>query len=256
MHSDVSLPIATVYAFLLVLVRVSGAAIFVPIPGFAASPEPVRIVLALSLTMALFPLWPTLHVLPEGGVLAGWLLQEAALGITIGLLVAFLSDAFALFGQMIGFNSGYSFASTIDPTSQADSTVFVVLAQSVSGLLFFSLGLHRQIIRTFARSLEIQPPGTFTLSTATAETVLRLGSLIFSTGVRLALPVVALLVMMDLALALLNRISPQLPLFALAFPVKILTALTVFSLIAVTFPSVYESCAERLFSAFPALFSR
>ena len=113
--------------------------------------------------MSLFPLWPVVAVAPGLGMLTGWLIAEAALGITVGLVVSFLAEAFGVFGQMVGLQAGYSFASTIDPTTQADSGIFVVLAQSISGLLFFTLGLHREVLRFFARSLESIPAGSFTI---------------------------------------------------------------------------------------------
>ena len=248
-----SLPLTTIYAFLLVLTRISGAMVFVPIPGFSASPEPVRIILAVSFTIALFPLWPTVAVLPGLGLLIGWMLSEAALGITVGLVVGLLSEAFVLFGQMVGLQAGYSFASTIDPNTQADSSIFVVLAQSISGLLFFSLGLHREVLRVFARSLETQPPGSFMLTLNTAETVIHLSSSIFTMGLRLAFPIAALLIMVDIALALMGRINAQLQLLTLAFPAKMLTALVVLSAVAALLPRVYQSYAARLFESLPAL---
>ncbi len=248
-----SIPLTTIYAFLLVLTRISGAMVFVPIPGFSASPEPVRIILAVSFTIALFPLWPAIAALPGLGLLIGWMLSEAALGITVGLVVGLLSEAFVLFGQMVGLQAGYSFASTIDPNTQADSSIFVVLAQSISGLLFFALGLHREVLRVFARSLETQPPGSFMLTLSTAETVIHLGSNIFTMGLRLALPVAALLIMVDIALALMGRINAQLQLLTLAFPAKMLTALAVLSVVAALLPRVYQSYAGRLFESLPAL---
>ncbi len=256
MHSDASIPLTTICAFLLVLARISGAIIFVPIPGFSAGPEPVRIILALSLTVSLFPLWPVVSVVPGAGLLTGWLISEAALGITVGLVVGFLSEAFGVFGQMVGLQAGYSFASTIDPTTQADSSIFVILAQTVSGLLFFSLGLHREVLRIFARSLESIPPGSFEIKPAAADALIRLGSTIFSTGARLAFPVVALMVMLDLSLALLGRINAQLQLGSLTFPIKMLAGLAVVSVIAAIFPAIYRDYAERLFGALPALIGR
>lgn len=254
MPGDVlSLPLTTVYSFLLVLSRVSGAIVFVPIPGVSASPEPVRVILCLSLTMALFPVWPVITVAPGIGLLVGWLLSEAALGITIGLVVGFLSEAFGMFGQIVGLQAGYSFASTIDPNTQADSSIFIILAQTFSGLLFFVFGLHREVLRVFVRSLENQPPGSFALSPVTANAVIRLSSTVFSTGVRLALPVMALLIMVDLSLALLGRVNAQLQLYSMAFPAKMLAALALVGAMAAIFPRVYESYAERLFGALPAL---
>jgi flagellar biosynthetic protein FliR len=253
MPSEASVPLTTIYAFLLVLARISGAIIFVPIPGFAAGPEPVRIILALSFTIALFPLWPVIAVAPGMGLLGGWIVSEAALGITVGLVVSFFSEAFGVFGQMVGLQAGYSFASTIDPTTQADSSIFVILAQSISGLMFFCLGLHREVLRLFARSLENIPPGSFAITPAHADALVRLGSSIFSTGMRLAFPVVALMVMVDIALALLGRINAQLQLGSLTFPAKMLAGLALVSAMAGIFPTICQSYAERLFGALPAL---
>jgi flagellar biosynthetic protein FliR len=253
MLSEASLPLTTVYAFVLVLARISGAIIFVPIPGFSAGPEPVRIILTLSFTVALFPLWPVLSVTPGIGLLAGWLISEAALGITVGLVVSFLTEAFGIFGQMVGLQAGYSFASTIDPTTQADSSILVILAQTISGLLFFSLGLHREVLRLFARTLETIPPGSYMITPASADGVIRLGSTIFSTGARLAFPVVALMVMVDIALALLGRINAQLQLGSLTFPAKMLAGLAIVAAMASIFPTFYQGYAGHLFEAIPGL---
>jgi flagellar biosynthetic protein FliR len=253
MHADPSLPLPTVFAFLLVLARVSGAFIFVPMPGFSAGPEPVRIGLCLAITLGVSPLWPVLHSVPDAGTLVGWLLMEVAMGLTVGLVVGFLAEAFGFFGQLISLHSGHSFASTIDPSTQADSGLMVVMAQSVAGLLFFTLGLHREVIRIFCRSLETHPPGTFVLSAATVEGVIRIGSTIFSTGLRLAFPVIGLLVMADLALALLSRINSQLQLNTLAFPAKTLATLAILALLMPVAARVYQDYASRLFEAIPAL---
>ena len=211
-------------------------------------------VLALSITMALAPLWPTVTATPSIGLLAGWLISEAALGITIGLVVSFLSEAFAVFGQMVALQAGYSFASTVDPNTQADSGVILVLAQTISALLFFALGLHRQVIGIFANSLSAQPPGSFALSDGDGRCRSSISSsTIFSTGLRMALPVIALLVMVDMALALLGRINSQLQLLSLAFPAKMLAALALLTAIAGLFPRVYSTYASRLFEALPAV---
>src|SRR5689334_20338703 len=101
MPNSLSLPLPLLYSFLLVLARISGAMVFVPIPGATSAPQPVRVVLSLAVTLSLFPVWPTVTVVPGVGLLTGWLLGEAALGIVIGLLVGFIAEAFVLFGQMV-----------------------------------------------------------------------------------------------------------------------------------------------------------
>jgi len=105
-------------------------------------------------------------------------------------------------------------------------------------MLFFVMGLDREVLRLFAISLEKVPPGAYVFSRATAEPLIRLGATLFAVGVRLALPVVALLVMVDVALALLGRINAQLQLLTLAFPAKMLIALLLLSWISPMFPRI------------------
>jgi len=241
----ISLP--AVIGFVLVLARVSGAFIFVPLPGLNAGPEVARVVLALSFTLALFPRWPQVNLTePYVGGLVIALLAELALGLTIGVAVAVLSESFLLAGQIIGLQAGYAYASTIDPSTQADSGILVVFAQLTAGLLFFALGLDREIIRAFARSLDAFPAGSFVLAPAGAEQILRLASGIFSTGLRLAMPALALLLLVDLALALLGRLNAQLQLLLLAFPVKMMAAIALLASMAVLFPRVYRGYAEQV----------
>src|SRR5579872_4372462 len=109
MPDELSLPLQTLYSFLIVLSRIAGAVVFTPIPGVTSMAEPARVVLSLALTISLAPLWPTVTVTPGIFLLVGWLLSEAAFGVTIGLVVSFLSEAFAVFGQIVALQAGYSF---------------------------------------------------------------------------------------------------------------------------------------------------
>ena len=116
------------------LTRVAGAFIFVPLPGMKRGPEMARIVLALSFTVALFPLWPPQDISdPDIGRSLAGCSAEAALGITIGLAVAFVPRRSSVAAQIVGLQAGYAYASTIDPTTQADSGVLVVFAQLTAG---------------------------------------------------------------------------------------------------------------------------
>ena len=239
MPDSLTLSAGTLYGFLLVLARVGGALVFVPLPGMKSTAEPARAALALGFTLALWGRWPAVDAATvTPAALVAWVAAEAALGVGIGVSVAIVLEAFALAAQVLGLQAGYAYASTIDPNSEADSGVLLVFAQLAAGLLFFALGLDREVLRLFAQSLERVPAGTYVLGTASAQALIRLGSGLFSVGVRLALPVVALLVMVDVALALLGRLNQQLQLLSVAFPAKMLTALVVLSWISVLFPRI------------------
>lgn len=250
MPTELTFSAGTLYSFLIVLARVSGAVVFVPLPGLRSAIAPARIALALSFTLALASRWPVVDGTGVTiGSLLGWVVAEAALGIAIGVSVAIALECFALAAQVLGTQAGYAYASTIDPNSEADSGVLLVLAQLMAGMLFFALGLDRELLRLFAGTLERIPPGAYALGPGSAEPAIRLGGALFAAGVRLAMPVVALLLLVDVALALLGRLNQQLQLLTLAFPLKMLLALLVLVWTAAAYPRVLVELTGQAFGA-------
>jgi len=244
--AGIEVPLQTLYGFLLVLARMAGVFAFLPLPIARNSPAAARIVLALSVTVALFPLWPAPPASRFAiGQTAAWLLSEAAFGLGVGAAVGMLSEALVLSAQMLGLQAGYAYASTIDPATEADSGVLLVVAQLAAWLTFLAFGMDRWILRVFARSLEIYPAGAFQVERGAAEAVARLGSVMFSTALRLALPVLALLGLVDIAFALVGRVNAQLQLLTLAFPVKMLVALALFATLLAAVPRLFEGAATE-----------
>jgi len=239
-------PLSTLYAFLLVLARVSGLIAFLPVPGFSNAPDAMRVVLAVLLAFALFPVWPNLpDALPSIGQLSAWAFAEAGFGLAMGLAVAFITEAFQIATQVLGLQAGYGYATTIDPNSQADAGVLQVVVMLVTGLLFMTLGLDREVFRVLAASFEKFPAGSWAPTAASLDGIVRLGSGMFSLGLRAAMPVVALLLLLDVSLAVLGRMQQQLQLLSLAFPLKMLAALALLSALAPVFARIFATAAER-----------
>jgi flagellar biosynthetic protein FliR len=256
MRAELTLGAGLVYGFLMVLARVGGAFAFVPVPGFRGTTDAGRLALILGVTIALFPVWPVAAPDWSFGGMARVAAGEAVFGAAVGVAVAFLTESLLLASQIFGLQAGYSWASTIDPSSQADSSVLQVVSQLAASMLFFACGLDRELIRVFARSLELHPPGGFSLSLAAAEPLWKLGSTMFVTAMRLALPVVALLALVDLSLALLSRVNAHLQLLTLAFPVKMLAALAMLAAISPLFGILYRSAGEKTVRVLIEVFNR
>ena len=221
-----------VSAFLVCLARVGGLFVFFPWPGWrTASPVP-RVFLTIALSTALAPRLMTrlAQMQAQGpapftgpgvfGELSGLLFAEAALGFTSGLVVLFMMEALAFGGHLIGMQAGFSYASSIDPTSEADSTVIPVMVQWLGNVLFFAAGFDRWLMRAVVGSLETIPPGAWHLSLGAFEMVTHLLSASLEMGVRLALPVTGFLLVIDLTLAVVSRLNAQFPLLNMAFPLK------------------------------------
>ena len=252
MHAEFTFQLATLYGFLLVLARVSGIVVFVPIPGLSAGPAASRAVLALMLTFALFPAWPSLPA-EDGqtlvvGRLLGWVGTEALFGLTVGLAVAFLLEGLQMSAQILGLQAGYSFASTVDPSTQADTTTLQMMAQLLAGMLFFAFGFDRQVLRALAKSLQTAPGVAFPLSATAVEGIVHLGAAIFSTGLQLAMPVLALLVLLDIAFAVLGRLHAQMQILSLSFAIKMLTALAFLATVLSIYPTVFERSGAITFT--------
>ena len=248
MPANLTLSAGTLLAFGLVLSRISSAFVFVPIPSQESGPPVARIAVAVSATFALFPRWPVIADRDISlATMVLWMLSEVALGSCIGLLVAFISESLTLGAQILSTQAGYAYASVVDPTTQADSNVLPVVAQLLAGLLFFTTGLHRYVMTAFADSLASFPPGTFIVSHDLAAVVIHVGASIFSVGIRLALPIVGLLLMTDTTLAVLGRISSQLHMSSNSHPVKMaLTLMMLATLVAVT-PSLFQAFSSDVF---------
>ena len=246
MPTELTLSLGTLYGFALVLARLSGALVFVPLPGVNGAPETARVALAAGLTLALAARWPTIDPASISAMrLAGWAAAEAVVGIAIGVTVAIVIETFVVAAQVLGLQAGYAYASTIDPNTQADSGILLVFAQLTASLLFFAAGLDREVLRLFALSLDRIPPGAYVFGPSAAQALIHLGASLFSVGLRLAFPVVALLVMVDVALALLGRVHAQLQLLSLAFPAKMVLTLLVLSWGTLLFPRILRELSGQ-----------
>jgi flagellar biosynthetic protein FliR len=247
MAGELSAPVAVVYGFLLVLARVGATFTFLPLPSTGDAAPQVKVILIVAITMALYPFWPAFAAEPSMPEYIGFIVAEAGFGLGIGLLVSVMSESLNLFGQITGLQAGYSLASMINPTTQADTTILSTLATTAGSLLFLGLGLHRVVIRIFASSLESHPPGKLVMSAGWSEPLIHTVAGVFSTGLRLSLPVIALLMMADLTLAMFGRVNSQLQLLSLSFPLKMLLAVAVMTVLYTLMPTVYESQARTIF---------
>ena len=218
--------------FLIVLTRIGAFFVFIPIPGARAFVERPKIILTVAVSLMLFRFWPIdSQIAPTFSGLIVAIAAETTLGLATGTGVALVIEAMQVTGQMIGLQAGFSYASTIDPNSEADSGILLIFCQLLTSLTLFAIGLDREILGALASSFERIPAGTYHLTMPRAMGVLAIGATMFQIGLRLALPVVAVLLIADVSLALLGKIEQHLQLSNLLFPLKMLSALAILSIV-------------------------
>lgn len=249
---ELRLPALWLVHYGLLLARMAGLATFLPLPGLQRAPAMPKVVLAAALALVMQPLAGTavgMEVFdPASGVwlLAKLLASETALGLALGAALRLLIEAFGLAAQALGFQAGYSYVNMVDPTSEVDASILNVLFALLAGLLFFALDLHLFAVRVLADSLQTIPLGGFATRPAHAAAMIRLSADMVAYAVRLALPVVGLLLLIDLTLGLLNQVHPRMQLLTLAFPAKIIAATAALYPVLRSAPRVFASFAERV----------
>lgn len=247
MRASVSLPVHVLASYLLVMARMGGVMTFIPMPGLKNGPDMARVAFAVLSAFLLFPVWAKSRALPIAPeyFVAG-MASEAVMGVGVGLAIAYLAEILAMAAQTVSLQAGYGFASTIDPTTDADAGFLVVLAQLLAGVLFFACGIDRQVLAILGQSFERVPPGGCALSPSLVAALSEAGSTIFSTGLRLALPVIALLAMTDIALALIGRLNAHVQVQTLGFPAKMVAGLALLAWISTLIPTVFQQASREI----------
>jgi len=213
-------------AMTLALVRVSGVVVFVPF--FSASAFPVR-TKAIFVGAVAFLLAPVVSALPQASVEISFsaLLGELSVGLVYGLTLALLVEMLLFAGQIVGLQFSFSLVNLMDPTSNTQTPLMGELFQLMGTLVVIAAGLDRILLASMVRSFRVVPLGHFALSPASATEIVQAAGGIFLAGVELAAPVLAATILVEIAVSLMGKLSPQLPVMNLTVPIKTITGLLI-----------------------------
>jgi flagellar biosynthetic protein FliR len=211
-------------AMTLALVRVSGMVAFAPFFSSSALPIRTKAVLVGSVAYLLAPLVATL---PRAQLSIGFssLLGELAVGLVYGLTLILLNEMLLFAGQIAGVQFSFSMVNLLDPTSSIQTPLLGDLFQLMGTLVVITAGLDRILLASMVRSFRVAPLGCYSLAPASALEIVRAAGGIFLVALELAAPVLAATMLVEVAVALLGKLSPQLPVMSLTVPLKTLTGL-------------------------------
>jgi flagellar biosynthesis protein FliR len=233
--------------FALVSSRVAG--LFIAAPLFSRRDAPIRfrVLLAFAIAGAMMPAAATGTPLPEGGAaVATGMVSELALGLAIGFLVRMMMTAFQLAGAVTSLQMGFSLAGSFDPEAGDVIPELASLQLSFVTVLFLLIDGHHLLVRSVAASFQIFPPGGALDAPMLAELLSDGFANMFELGARVAAPVSGLLLLVNGLIGFLNRVTPQLSIFNIGFPIAVGTG---FLGLMVSLPSV----AAFFFSAWSEL---
>lgn len=213
----------TVLTFVLAFMRISLILFVMPFFGGQTLPAQVKAALCLILTLALWPRLPLLGIqMPAHPfALALMLSGELLLGLVMGLVVRFVFAAVQTGGQLIGFQMGFAMVNVVDPDSGTSEAVTAHFMYMVALLTFLGFDGHLYLVDGLCKSFDIIPPGGILVSAELATHIFRLSGQMFVLAIQIGAPVIAAILLVDLALALVSRASPQMNVLLVGFPIKI-----------------------------------
>jgi len=238
-----------VVSILIPLVRILGFVAIAPFFGNKAISIPIKVSMGIFLAAIISPAapaMPLIDVLSLNGVLI--LTEQMLIGFAIGFMVQIIFSAIELAGQISGMTMGFGFATSYDPQSAGTTVVIAELMGILALLIFLSMNGHLIMISALLESFYAFPV-TSEPRMIDGMTIALWGAKLFSIALQLSLPIVATLLITNLALGILTKASPQLNIFGIGFPITLGVGFLVVMLMLPTMAAPYQFILEQGMSA-------
>jgi flagellar biosynthetic protein FliR len=199
-------------------------ALFTALPVFAQRGVPARVRVALAFLIAVCaqPSLPAIDAVPLDSSNAALLVaQQLVVGLSIGFAVRILFAAVEFAGEVTGLQMGLNYAGFFDPMSGAAGTAVTRFFGVTVAWLFIVTGGHLLVIAAVIQSFQAFPVGPEPLAFMVRLAPQQWGAEVFSLGLWIALPMIAMLLLVNLVLGVISRVAQQMNIFAIGFPVTV-----------------------------------
>lgn len=231
-------------AGVLVMIRLSGLMVFAPLFSSSAIAPRIKAAFVIAMTVLLAPAVAVVsHARVTLDVKA--VLGELGVGLVFGLSLMMLNEALTFAGTVMGIQFSFSLVNLMDPNSMIETPVLGQMLDWLGILVIIGAGLDRALLAAVVRSFVAAPVGQAVVEANTGKALAMMAGGIFLAGVQLAAPVLAASMAVEVVIALIGRLSPQLPSMVMSIPMKTMVSYAV--LIASL--AVWPGWIERHFTA-------
>jgi flagellar biosynthetic protein FliR len=231
-------------AAVLVMVRLSGLMVFAPVFSSSAIAPRIKAGFVFAMTILLAPAVATVpgaRAVLDGRALLG----ELSVGLLFGLSLMMLNEALTFAGTLLGLQFSFSLVNLLDPNTMIETAVLGQMLSWLGVLVIIGSGLDRSLLAAVVRSFSAVPVGQAVMQAKTGVALAMMASGIFLAGVQLAAPVMAAALAVEVTVALVARLSPQLPSLVISVPAKTMVSYVVL----VASLAVWPGWIERHFTA-------
>lgn len=174
-------------------------------------------------------------------------IQQILIGVAMGLTIQFIFIAIRHAGEIIGLQMGLSFATFYDPSGGQNMPVISRILNLQATLLFLAFNGHLMLIDALVMSFDAIPIQHKLLRSEGFMIFVQTSGLIFTSGMLLALPIVSVLLCLNLIMGILNRLTPQLSIFVVGFPLSLSIGMLSLSLLMYSFSPFFQRLINTIF---------
>lgn len=220
-----------------------------PLFGARGIPANVKVVIAFAVTVIVAPLLPPMpDVSPTSAMGLLILVQQALIGYGMGMVVRLAFSAVEMGGNVMGLQMGLGFATFFDPQNGTQVPLLGQFLGIMAMLLFLAFNGHLMVISALVESFYTLPVGEF-IAVKSWKALALAGGNIFSWGLLISMPVLAAVMMANVALGVLTRAAPQLNIFAVGFPVTLGLGFVVLAFSLPYFLPLFQGMVEQSINA-------
>lgn len=215
--------LSQIMRLVVIMTRVGPLLFLMPILGSKSVPAQVKILLTLMTSLILLPMVPiTADQLPTSAIgLLVLILCEVAFASILSLFVRFVFGAVEIAGQMVGIQMGMGMAGSIDPQFGSQSAPVGIFWNIVAVLIFLAVDGHHLFFRTLVESYQWVAPGKIVISQATFNGMMQGMAHMFVLAVQIMAPASAALFFSHVAMGIIAKTVPQIPILIVGLPLNI-----------------------------------
>lgn len=246
MTINTGITIEDIEAFLMILIRITSFVYIAPFFSMSNTPQRVKLGLAICTSLLIYSVVP-LEVPAYSSLMeyAFLIVKESAAGLLIGFSAYLCSSAIFFAGRMIDMEIGMSMASMFDINSRTQVSVSGNLYNYLLLMLLVITDMHHFLLGAVVDSFQVIPIGGIQV-TGLYGTMLGFFSDYFSIGFRIVLPIFAVTLILNIILALLAKVSPQMNMFAVGIQLKVLVGLGVMFLLTGSLPTMADFIFSKM----------
>ena len=232
--ATLNIPLDAFYGVLLIFLRVAGIIFSAPILDTATIPVAFKAGLSLAVSVLMLPVVDAVVSVKDLSLITFviGIVSEIGIGVTIGLSVKLLFAGIQLAGQIAGYQMGFAVANVVDPTTSVQIPILAQVYNLTAMLVFLAINAHHMFFAALVNSYTILPPLSLHFSPQLVNMMMQLAGNMFVVAIKVGAPLIAVMLMVSVGLGLIARTVPQIHIFIVGMPLKIIIGFVFMAIVA------------------------